>query len=118
MSNLGGYQAIVMLMKRCGGPKVFWVVIPALSYGLGKLIEIPIRAIARHLRAKKNFDQSEAVLEVTSAGIDGTDFAFQEGDSYQVLYSDTEMVMIETIGDTNSLCMVSPEFLRTVSNYG
>jgi hypothetical protein len=54
---------------------------------------------------------------VTSTGTDSSGLVLSEGDSYQVLYSDEDMVLVEKIGDTNNPYMVSPEFLRSVSNY-
>lgn len=117
MSNLGAYQTMTTTAKKFGGPYGLAAFIAFAGYGVGKLIEISVKAGARYVRAKKKTDQAERLIEVTSAGTDGSDLAFREGDSYRILYSDKDMALIEKIGDANNPYMVSPDFLRTVSNY-
>ena len=117
MSNLGAYQTMTTTAKKFGGPYGLAALIAFAGYGVGKLIEISVNAGARYLQAKKKPDQTKQLIEVTSAGTDGSDLAFRDGDSYRVLYSDKDMVLIEKVGDANNPYMVSPDFLRTVSNY-
>ena len=117
MSNLGAYQTMTTTAKKFGGPYGLAAFIALAGYGVGKLIEISVKTGARYLRAKKKPDQPKQLIEVTSVGTDGSDLAFRDGDSYRVLYSDTDMVLIEKVGDANNPYMVSPDFLRTVSNY-
>ena len=83
----------------------------------GQRFDPAFKTGARYVEAKKKPDQPNRLIEVTSAGTDGSDLAFREGDSYRILYSDEDMVLIEKVGDTNNPYMVSPDFLRTVSNH-
>lgn len=117
MSNLGGYQTTVTWMKRLGGPKTFWIVVPLACYVGGKLIEIPVRSIARYFRARTNTNQPKQLIEVTSAGVDSSGLSLDQGDAYRILYSDKDMVLIEKIGDTNNPYLVSSDFLHSISNY-
>lgn len=117
MSNLGAYQTMTTTAKKFGGPYGLAALIAFACYGVGKLIEISVKAGARYLQAKKKPDQTKRLIEVTSAGTDGSDLVFHEGDSYRILYSDRDMVLIEKIGDANNPYVVSPDFLRSVSNY-
>jgi hypothetical protein len=103
--------------KKFGGPYGLAAFIALAGYGVGKIIEISFKTGARYVEAKKKPDQPNRLIEVTSAGTDGSDLAFREGDSYRILYSDEDMVLIEKVGDTNNPYMVSPDFLRTVSNH-
>lgn len=117
MSNLGAYQTMTTTAKKFGGPYGIAAFIAFAGYGVGKLIEISFKAGARCFRAKKKPDESKRVIEVTSAGTGGSNLSFREGDFYRILHSDKEIVLIEKVGDTNNSYMVSPDFLRSVSNY-
>ena len=124
MSNLGGYQDLVVDAKQAGGPDIykfnlkleggFWGAIITLAGVLGVF---SIRALIRKARKKKESNQSECLIAVTSSGTDGSDLEFIEGDSYHILYADEETVLIEKNGDTNNPYIVSPDFLRTISDY-
>ena len=89
----------------------------AVSYMCFLLLDFGGVSVWGYARAKKKSNQAKQPNEVTSVGTDGSDLAFRDGDSYRVLYSDTDMVLIEKVGDANNPYMVSPDFLRTVSNY-
>lgn len=117
MSNLGGYQTTVTWMKHLGGPKVFWPVVLLSGYAIGKLIEIPVRSLAKRFRAKTTVNQPNPLISITSAGIDSSGLIFNQGDQYRVLAFDDDMVLIEKIGDTDNPYAVSPDFLRSVSDY-
>ena len=117
MSNLGAYQTMTTLAKRFGGPYGLGATVLALGYVGGKLIEVPIRAAIQHIRSKKKTDQPDKMIAVTSAGSDDSGMTLSKGDTYRILYEDSDMVLVEKIGDENSPYMVSPDFLRRVSNY-
>ena len=118
MSNLGAYQTATTWAKKVGGMENLAAILLAAGYAIGKIIEIPVRAVVRHIRTKKECDQPRELIMVTSTGTDSSGLVLSEGDSYQVLYSDEDMVLVEKIGDTNNPYVVSPDFLRMVSNYG
>lgn len=117
MSNLGAYQIATTWAKKVGGMENLAFILLGAGYAAGKIIEIPVRAIVRRIRTKKESNQSRELIEVTSTGTDSSGLVLSEGDSYLVLYSDEDMVLVEKVGDTNNPYMVSPEFLRSVSNY-
>ena len=117
MSNLGAYQTATTWAKKVGGMENLALILLGAGYAIGKIIEIPARAIVRHIRTKKESNQPRELIVVTSTGTDSSGLVLSKGDSYQVLYSDEDMVLVEKIGDTNNPYMVSPEFLRSVSNY-
>lgn len=117
MSNLGPYQVMTTLAKKVGGPKVLLLLTGATGYATGKLGEMAVKRIVRRRRAKADLHRNQTVIEVTSAGTDNSNLHFDVGDSYRILYSDTDMVLVEKIGDTNNPYMVSSDFLRSISNY-
>ena len=117
MSNLGAYQTATTLCKKVGGVGNMTVILMVLGYGCGKIVEISGRAIAKRIRAKKETNQQAKLIEVTSSGTDSSGLLLNEGDTYRVLYSDVDMVLVEKTGDEDNPYMVSPDFLRSVSNY-
>ena len=117
MSNLGAYQTETTWCKKVGGVGNMTVILMVLGYGCGKIVEISGRAIAKRIRAKKESNQQAELIEVTSSGTDSSNLHLNEGDTYRVLYSDGDLVLIEKTGDGNNPYMVSPDFLRSVSNY-
>ena len=106
MSNLGDYQTMTTCAKKVGGPKMLVSIIFGCGV-LGKMIFDKVRSKIL----------SKVVIEVTSDGDYDADLSFSVGDSYRILFSDDEMVLIEKIGDSNNPYVVSPEFLKTISNY-
>lgn len=117
MSNLGSYQTMTTLAKRFGGPIGLGAVVFVAGYVGGKLIEISLRPLVREMRTRKSINQLGKLVDVTKAGADGSGLSFDQGDVYRVVQADTDMVLIEKIGDTHNPYMVSPDFLRSVSNY-
>jgi hypothetical protein len=117
MSNLGAYQTATTWCKKVGGVGNMTVILMVLGYGCGKIVEISGRAIAKRIRAKKETNQQVELIEVTSSGTDSSGLLLNEGDTYRVLYSDENMVLVEKIGAEDNPHMVSPDFLRSVSNY-
>ena len=117
MSNLGAYQTMTTTAKRFGGPYGLAATVLIIGYVGGKLIEVPVRAVIRHIKAKKYSSQPETLITVTCTGSDGSNLTLSEGDVCRVLYSDTDMALIEKIGDSDNPHVVSTDFLRSVSDY-
>ena len=117
MSNLGAYQTATTWAKKVGGMENLALILLGAGYVIGKIIEIPARAIAKRIRAKKETNQQVELIEVTSSGTDSSGLLLNEGDTYRVLYSDEDMVLVEKTGAEDNPYMVSPDFLRSVSNY-
>lgn len=117
MSNLGWYQVMTVLAKKVGGPINLAAITAGAGSALTLLTGFSVQAIIRWHRTMKGQNQLTQLIDVTSAGTDDSGLTFDVGDSYRILYSDTDMVLVEKIGDTNNPYMVSPDFLRLVSNY-
>lgn len=117
MSNLGAYQKTVVWMKRCGGPHVAIPSFIATSYGVLRSIEAIITSAIKHLKKEKPSTLSEKFITVTSSGKDSSNLSFSVGDSYKILFSDDEVALIEKVGDKGNPYVVSPDFLRSISDY-
>lgn len=57
------------------------------------------------------------VYKVVVSGEDGKNLVLNVDDTYRILESDGESVLIEKIGDTNNPYFVSADFLRSVSDF-
>lgn len=118
MSNLGGYQTIVTLMKRLGGPKKFTIIsvstIATLTLAARKLVA----DLFEKLKSYNKKDLTELpIYEFTVTDLESSEVQITAGMKFRVLVSDSDMILIEIIDDPNSPYCVSPEWLITVSNY-
>lgn len=117
MSNLGLYQIMTTVAKKVGGPVNLALIIMGAGGGITLLGDFSIRAIIRKVREKKNSKQSDRLFVVSSSGADESGLTFSEGDSYRVMFADEEIVLVEKIGDNSNPYVVSPDFLRSVSDF-
>jgi hypothetical protein len=53
MSNLGAYQTATTWAKKVGGMENLALILLGAGYVVGKIVEIPVRAIVRNIRTKK-----------------------------------------------------------------
>lgn len=61
--------------------------------------------------------ETAKIYNVTADGKGSKDLVLNSGDTYKILESDGESILIEKIGDSNNPYFVSADFLRTVSDY-
>jgi len=57
MSNLGAYQTATTWAKKVGGMENLALILLGAGYVVGKIVEIPVRAIVRNIRTKKESNQ-------------------------------------------------------------
>ena len=117
MNNLGAYKTMTTMAKRFGGPYSLGATVLAMGYVGGRLVETAIRVAVQHIRTKKETSWCERTIKVTSAGTDGAGVSVNEGDTYCVLHADSDVVLIQRVGEINNPLVVSPEFLRAVSDF-
>lgn len=115
MNNLGGYQKIVVMAKKVGGPLNFVMLLIGGGAALGILGTQAIETIKK--QCKKTHRKSETIFEVTLEGKTECELELNVGDKYKVLESDGEAILIEKIGDTNNPYIVSSDFLQKISNF-
>lgn len=125
MSNLGGYQAAVQLIKALGGPKratVFGLaVVGTTGYGVLRMAEAGgkrgIGALKSAIK-KRNApcELEDRVFTVRTDGTDDQGLEFKLGAEYKVLECIDDAVLIELVGDDDNPHVVSTAFLATISD--
>lgn len=117
MSNLGWYQVMTTAAKKVGGPQNLFL----LTLGAGGVIykcgEVVIKKVYRTVKGLADGTEMSQVYNVIADGKDKKNLVLNIGDTYRVLESDGESVLIEKIGDTNNPYFVSADFLRSVSDF-
>jgi len=130
MSNLGGFQVMVVAAKKIGDVvvKVFPRLPKNIVGPLGLLIGVAgggyigIRGVEAGIKkitkiAKEKKASKGETFEVTAYGHDkDNDLEFHEGSKFKVLnIIDGNVVLIEKLDDDNNPYVISSEFLKTVS---
>ena len=117
MSNLGWYQVMTTAAKKVGGPKNLFFLTLGAGGAIYKCGEVIIKKAYRTVKGLTDKSETSQIYNVVADGKDGKNLVFKAGDTYRVLESDGESVLIEKIGDTNNPYFVSADFLRSVSNF-
>ena len=139
MSNLGNYQRIIELSKKVGGPERFVAAVLAVGAIIGvstdragtQAVKVGKAAINTR-RTKKAQRAAKPVIRerntsgatkgrlfaVTADGVDSSaGLSVRSGESFRVLESDGDAILIEVIGNANNPYMVSGHFLAKVSAF-
>lgn len=126
MSNLGGYQKIVEVVKALGGPKQATLVVGSAvavaGYGALRGAEAGVKwgiAASRSAVEKRTTScpANGQLFKVSSDGEDTGGLILNAGDEYRVLDCDEDAVLIEVLGAADNPHMVSGAFLATVSSF-
>lgn len=126
MSNLGGYQKIVEVVKTLGGPKkataIVGSAVAVAGYGALRGVEAGVRtgiAVSRAALEKRNSPCSTKgqLFKVGSDGQEGGGLALSAGDEYRVLDCDMDAILIEVLGARDNPHVVSGAFLATISGF-
>lgn len=123
MSNLGLYQTMTTLAKKVGGPADLGILTLGLGAGLGAAVgkgfEVLCKKISHQFKEQKK--NSSEVAEKTYTVKTGAKYdrglTLNVGDSYRILASDGDSVLIEKLNDSNNPYFVSASFLRSVSDF-
>ena len=126
MSNLGGYQDAVRLIKALGGPKraavVGLAVVGTTGYVVLRMAEAGgkrgIGALKSAIK-KRNApcELEDRVFTVRTDGTDDQGLEFKLGAEYKVLECIDDAVLIELVGDDDNPHIVSVAFLTTISDF-
>lgn len=126
MSNLGGYQTAVQLIKALGGPKKALTIgvaaVGVTGYGVLRLVEVggkksigALRTVAG--RQVESDASTDAVFIVRTDGRDGQGLEFKAGDQYKVLERDDDAILIEIEGNDDNPHIVSGIYLASISDF-
>ena len=120
MSNLGWYQVMTTAAKKVGGPRNLFL----LTLGAGGVVykcgEMAVKKAYHTLKGltdRTDRVEMSQVYKVVVSGEDGKNLVLNVDDTYRILESDGESVLIEKIGDTNNPYFVSADFLRSVYDF-
>lgn len=118
MGNLGAYQAMTMLAKKFGGPRVLGGATLVAGYILLRPAEAGVKRAVQVVRRKYSPCLTKGeVFTATADGDDGSGFAIRQGDEYRVLECDGEAILVEMIGQPDDPYFVSRAFLASVSDF-
>ena len=120
MSNLGWYQVMTTAAKKVGGPRNLFLLTLGAGGVVYKCSEVAVKKAYRTLKGltdKTDRVELSQVYKVIADGEVGKNLMLYVGDTYRILESDGESVLIEKIGDTNNPYFVSADFLRSVSDF-
>jgi hypothetical protein len=117
MSNLGWYQVMTTVAKKVGGPRNLFLLTLGAGGALYKCGEVAVKRTYKKVKGLNEKVETLKVYNVTADGKSGKGLVLNSGDTYKILESDGESILIEKIGDSNNPYFVSADFLRTVSDY-
>lgn len=126
MSNLGGYQKIVEVVKTLGGPKkataIVGSAVAVAGYtglrGAEALVKKGLSASRAAVEKRKTPGLTKGQLfKVTSEVEVGGELTLRAGDSYRVLGGDKDAILIEVLGASDNPHVVSGSFLATISDF-
>ncbi len=126
MNNLGGYQVLTTIAKKVGGPKKLIALIVGGSAVVGTLVfeggKIAFRKgkeTVAHFKRKnqKSYQDLQVIYIIKQDGESNEGLKLKKGDSFRVLESDGDAVLIELIGNTNNPYFVSKKLLEHISDY-
>lgn len=117
MSNLGWYQTMTAVAKKCGGP----LQLGALIFGAGaagiKAVDWVTDFIKQNAAKKKKSSEQLKIYNVCEEGVSNEGLQFHVGETFKVLERDGIAVLIEKIGDSNNPYFVASDFLNKISDY-
>lgn len=99
MSNLGGYQRLTTIAKRVGGPTNLVLLIAGSGAAIYKggeiLVKKAVKAIKKQDAENVSSEHNGQVYKVDKQGVSNEGVILEAGDSFNVLESDGEVVLIE-----------------------
>lgn len=109
-------------MQKVGGPVALGLITAGVGYVTGRIGEAGVKKVYRKVKGKIHSktnpsEYPQMILEVMSYGKDSKGVIFNVGDSFRILESDGDAILIEIIGNTDNPHFVSCDFLRTISNF-
>ncbi len=116
MSNLGGYQKIVVAAKKVGGVRNFMALTISGSLFAYKSCEILLKKVVNCIKNPKNKGE-KPVYKTFISGKSNEGLMFNIGDEFRILESDGDAVLIEKIGDSNNPYIVDKKLLISISDY-
>lgn len=121
MSNLGGYQTMTTMAKKCGGPAKFVFVIAVGGYVVFRTGELVskrcIKRICNHNEKKKVTLEAAKTYNIIKSATSNEGVVFQVGDTCRVLGRDDDSILVELIGADNNPYFVSADFLGSISDF-
>lgn len=110
MSNLGWYQLIVTLAKKCGGPGLFLLGVMLIGYGVFRTVEGGIKLVAKNINA----DNEIIEYAVTKNGVSNEGVEFNVGDRIRAFEKHGNAILIERVGDNNNPYFIDENFLKSI----
>lgn len=117
MSNLGWYQIMTTVAKKVGGPVNLFLLTLGAGGALYKGSEVVVKKAYKTIKNLNDKTSEVKQYKVSTRGESGKDLVLDSGDTYRVLASDGDSVLIEKIGDSNNPYFASADFLRSVSDF-
>lgn len=122
LSNLGGYQVVVTVIKKLGGPRSAAIIVIGGSFAVGRGLESGIKKAFKASKAaikKRNTPCATKgqLFKVVSDGEASSGLKLRAGDEYRVLECDGDSILIGVLDDPDNPYFVSSEFLTTVSDF-
>ena len=117
MSNLGWYQVMTTAAKKVGGPQNLFLLTLSAGGVLYKVSEVAIKQVVKKVKNLNKKPEAIKTYTATANGKGSKDLILNIGDTYRILETDGESVLIEKIGDSNNPYFVSADFLRSVSDF-
>ncbi len=126
MSNLRGYQVLTTVAKKVGGPGKLvaliaggGVVVGGIAFKSGEfVIKKGKKAIAKRREQSKKLNESAQIIyTVKQDGESSDELIFKRGDSFRVLESDGDAILIELIGNENNPHFISKDLLEQISDF-
>lgn len=126
MSNLRGYQVLTTVAKKVGGPGKLvaliaggGAVVGGIAFKSGEfVIKKGKKAIAKRREQSKKLNESAQIIyTVKQDGESNDELIFKRGDSFRVLESDGDAILIELIGNENNPHFISKDLLEQISDF-
>ena len=117
MSNLGWYQVMTTAAKKVGGPQNLFLLTLSAGGVLYKGSEVAIKQVVKKVKNLNKKPEAIKTYTATANGKGSKDLILNIGDTYRILETDGESVLMEKIGDSNNPYFVSADFLRSVSDF-
>ena len=119
MSNLGMYQVMTTLSKKVGGPLVLAGLTALSGYAICRTAESGVKRVVKKAgNSKKAKKYAHTTFTVSSDAVDKQGLEFSKGDTFNVLESDEDAILIEIIGRNDNPHFVSGKFLKGISDFG
>lgn len=118
MGNLGAYQTMTTLAKKCKGPLGLAGVVAVSGYLVLRTGEAGIKKGVKVI--KKLSSKNKAVISeysIKKNGVSNEGLELKKGDLIRVLEKAEDAVLIELVGDEDSPYFVDAKFLKEISDY-